>query len=73
LHAFTIARVLGCFVEDVLENMSAREFAEWGVVLTSKPEELQSPATDEEIAAAFTRAFGEAKPLSPPHMGEKTL
>lgn len=40
---FNVARQLGCFVTDIEHGMSAKEFAEWGIVLNAKrPEDLET-------------------------------
>lgn len=40
---FQMARQLGCFVTDIEHGMSAKEFAEWGIVLKAKkPEDLET-------------------------------
>lgn len=58
MFAFSLARLLGCFAEDVLEHMTMREFREWQFLLTAKPDDL---LTAEQAEQQLMHKIGVAK------------
>jgi hypothetical protein len=62
LFAFSVARLLGCFVDDIMERMTAKELAEWEVFLTSKPEDLVPAVNTQTTESRLKSMFGYTPP-----------
>jgi hypothetical protein len=53
LFAFHLALRLGRFVDDILDNMTAAEFADWSIFLSLKPEEVQGGNVEQDLLKVF--------------------